>query len=141
MQNLMLNRLAPISIPKNEKLVCSQKARMFFSNRPFWFWEQFNPYRPNPGQSEKIKLNFYFHTSLWCLKIVFPLFRAILDSWEISSKSVWSRKINLFRQNIFLFSNLLPRVPSFYVRRKSRLKNRVTIVHLLQCNTNLFIRL
>ena len=22
----------------------------------------------NPGQSEKIKLNFYFHTSLWCLK-------------------------------------------------------------------------
>ena len=24
--------------------------------------------RPNPGQSEKIKLNFYFHTSLWCLK-------------------------------------------------------------------------
>ena len=27
-----------------------------------------NPYRPNPGQSEKIKLNFYFHFSLWCLK-------------------------------------------------------------------------
>ena len=27
-----------------------------------------NPSRPNPGRREKIKLNFYFHTSLWCLK-------------------------------------------------------------------------
>ena len=30
--------------------------------------KEINPLRPNPGQSEKIKLNFYFHTSLWCLK-------------------------------------------------------------------------
>ena len=28
----------------------------------------FNLERPNPGQSEKTKLNFYFHTSFWCLK-------------------------------------------------------------------------
>ena len=27
-----------------------------------------NPFRPNPGRREKIKLNFYFHTYLWCLK-------------------------------------------------------------------------
>ena len=27
-----------------------------------------NPWSPNPGQSEKTKLNCYFHTSLWCLK-------------------------------------------------------------------------
>ena len=27
-----------------------------------------NPSRPNLGQREKIKLNFYFHTSLWYLK-------------------------------------------------------------------------
>ena len=27
-----------------------------------------NPSRPNPGRRDKIKLNFYFHTSLWCLK-------------------------------------------------------------------------
>ena len=26
------------------------------------------PFRPNPGRREKIKLNFYFHTSFWCLK-------------------------------------------------------------------------
>ena len=29
----------------------------------------FNPSRPNPERREKTKLNFYFHTSLCCLKI------------------------------------------------------------------------
>ena len=28
----------------------------------------FNPSRTNPGRREKIELNFYFHTSLWCRK-------------------------------------------------------------------------
>ena len=28
----------------------------------------FNPSLPNPGRREKIKLNFYFHTSFWCLE-------------------------------------------------------------------------
>ena len=28
----------------------------------------FNPLHPNPGQREKINLNFFFHTSLCCLK-------------------------------------------------------------------------
>ena len=27
-----------------------------------------NPSRPTPGLTEKINLNFYFHTSLWHLK-------------------------------------------------------------------------
>ena len=63
-----------------------------------------------------------------------------MDCWEISSKSVCSRKISLFRQKNLL-SNLIPRVPSFYIRIKSRVKNRVTTVHLLQCKTNFFIRL
>ena len=31
------------------------------------FAANINPSRPNPGRREKIKLNFYFHTSLWCL--------------------------------------------------------------------------
>ena len=26
-----------------------------------------NPSRPDPGRREKINLNFYFHTSFWCL--------------------------------------------------------------------------
>ena len=29
---------------------------------------QLNPSRPNAGRREKINLNFYFRTSLWCLK-------------------------------------------------------------------------
>ena len=28
----------------------------------------FNPSRPNPGRREKIKLNVYIQTSLWCVK-------------------------------------------------------------------------
>ena len=27
-----------------------------------------NPFCPNPGRKEKINLNFYFQTFLWCLK-------------------------------------------------------------------------
>ena len=30
-----------------------------------------NPSRPNPGEKEKINLNFYFDTFLWCLKRFF----------------------------------------------------------------------
>ena len=30
--------------------------------------EIINPSCPNPGQREKVKLYFYFHTSLWCLE-------------------------------------------------------------------------
>ena len=91
---------------------------MPLSNRPFSFRGQFN----------------------WIK--VFPLFRTILDSWEVSSKSVWSRKkLPVQTKKKFLFSNLGPRVPSFYKRTKSELKNRVTTVHLLQCKTNFFIRL
>ena len=30
--------------------------------------EGINPSRPNPGRREKIKLNSYFRTSVWCLK-------------------------------------------------------------------------
>ena len=34
----------------------------------FYFRKNINPFRPNPGRREKIKLNFYFYTSLWYLK-------------------------------------------------------------------------
>ena len=30
--------------------------------------QRVNPSRPDPRQAEKINLNFYLHTSLWCLK-------------------------------------------------------------------------
>ena len=31
-------------------------------------FNEFNPSRPNPGRLEKIKLNVYFHATLWCQK-------------------------------------------------------------------------
>ena len=108
MQNLMLNWLAPISNTKKwktKKLAC-----------PF------------------LITLFHFEANLIDKK-VFPLFLTILDSWEISSKSFWSRKN--YRKNC----NLVPRVPSFYIWTKSRLKSCVTTVHLLQCKTNFFIYL
>ena len=38
--------------------------------------------RPNPGQSEKTKSNFYFHTSLWCLKGLHESFRGTTKKCE-----------------------------------------------------------
>ena len=36
------------------------------------------------------------------------------------------------KKKFFLLVNLVLRVPSFYIRTKFRLKNRLTIVHLLE---------
>ena len=33
-----------------------------------WKREMLNPCRSDPGRRDKINLNFYFHTSFWCLK-------------------------------------------------------------------------
>ena len=103
MQNLIMNRLAPIS---NE--MKNQKTRMHFSNGPFSFWDQFNSMK------------------------VFPLFQTILNSFF---------QLPCSDKKMSLPSNLVPRVPSFYIRTKSRLKTPVTTVHLLQCKTNVIIGL
>ena len=60
-----------------------------------------------------------------------------MDSYEISSKPLWSRIISWFRQKkSFLLINLVPALPSFNTETKLTLKNRLTTVHLLQCKTN-----
>ena len=70
---------------------------------------------------------------------VFSLFRTILDSSGFLQLQGWSEAEKIFRQSKNLLSNLVTRVPSFYIRIKSRLKTRVTTVHLLQCKTKFFI--
>ena len=42
----------------------------FLSNSDSWYVisHTVNPLRSNPGQREKINLNFYFRTSFWCPK-------------------------------------------------------------------------
>ena len=40
-----------------------------------------NPSRPDPGQREKINLNFYFYTSLWCLKMFYEGLKGLHKSF------------------------------------------------------------
>ena len=47
----------------------------------------FNPPRPNPGRREKLKLNFYFHTSLWCLKRFYEGLKCLHETfWGTAKK-------------------------------------------------------
>ena len=41
-----------------------------------------------PGQKEKIKLNFCFHTSLWCLKRFYEEIKAFIKTFEAPTRSV-----------------------------------------------------
>ena len=47
-----------------------------------------NPSRPNPRQREKINLNFYFHTSLWCLKRFYERLKGLIKRFEAPQRSV-----------------------------------------------------
>ena len=61
----MSTRIALIYTTKLKEV---QDVAAIFITRFEDIFENFNPSRPDPGQREKINLNFYFHTSLWCLK-------------------------------------------------------------------------
>ena len=43
--------------------------------------------RPDHGQREKINLNFYFHTSLWCHKGFMKALKAFIKPFEALHKS------------------------------------------------------
>ena len=45
-----------------------------------------NPPRPNPEGREKIKLSFYFHTSLWCLKSFYEGLKGLHKTFLGSTK-------------------------------------------------------
>ena len=107
MQNLILNRLAPISNPKNEK--------------PKSWYALFH------FETNLIKQRFFlFFRPFWAVG-KFLLSRSEVEKVACSEKKLFS-----------LATRLPPRVPSFYIRTKSGLKNLVTTVHLVQCKTNFF---
>ena len=54
----------------------------------------FNPSHPNPERWEKIKSNFYFYTSLWCLKHFMKAFKAFIKPIEAQQRSA-KLKFNL----------------------------------------------
>ena len=63
---------------KHQKTLKRRIGNEWFKSSPFYilveglyddYWFNFNPSHPDPGQREKIESNFYFRTSLWCLKM------------------------------------------------------------------------
>ena len=55
--------------------------------------------RPNPGRREKINLNFYFHTSLWCLKRFY-------EGLKDLHKTFWGTTKKCENKNLIPFSFL-----------------------------------
>ena len=64
----------------------------------------FDPSHPNPGRRKKIKLNFYFHFSLWCLKKFYEGLKAFLKPFEAPQRSV-KIKFDLIFNSITTFRN------------------------------------
>ena len=54
------------------------------------FETQFNPFRPNPWRREKMKLNFYFYDSFWCLE---RFYEGLKGTFEASQRKA---KIKIF---------------------------------------------
>ena len=53
-----------------------------------------NPSRPDPGQREKMNLNFYVHTSLWCLKRFYEGLKAFIKIFKAPQRSrKWKFKL------------------------------------------------
>ena len=54
---------------KNEpSKICGRQSLKIFTWSILEYFISFNPFCPDPRRRAKINLNFYFHTSLWCLK-------------------------------------------------------------------------
>ena len=73
----------------NVSKACFSKGlhHFYISMRSFSFSHfYFNPSLPNPGWREEIKFNFYFHTSLWCLKWFYEGLKDLKTFWGTTKK-------------------------------------------------------
>ena len=52
--------------------------------------------RPNPGQSEKFKLKFYFHTSLWCFKRFYKGLKGLHKTFRGTTKKYENKNLTQF---------------------------------------------
>ena len=57
---------------------------------------EFNSACPNHGQRGKIKLNFYFHTSLWCLKSFYEVLKGLHKTFWGTRKKCENKNLTLF---------------------------------------------
>ena len=55
-----------------------------------------NPSRPNPGRREKIKLSFYFRTSLWYLKRFYKGLKGLYKTFWGTTKKCKNKNLTLF---------------------------------------------
>ena len=55
-----------------------------------------NPFRPNPGRREKSKLNFYFHSSLWCLKRFYEDLQGLHKTFWGTTRKCENKNLTLF---------------------------------------------
>ena len=121
--------------------------------------------RPNSKWREKINLNFYFHTSLWCLKKSLKAFIKPFEALQRSAEiKIWVNfyfninyinaqdgKVKWFRQNNFssvnssqidvISENLVDAVraarSTFIVEQSTLLLENVFHTHKLSCDENI----
>ena len=71
--------------PREFQLLHSSEThtdKVFFISENTFIFKSLNHSRPNLEQREKINLNVYFHTTLWCLKFYEKTFWDITKKWE-----------------------------------------------------------
>ena len=67
-----------------------------YLSKIFWsIMNIINASHPNPGRREKIKLNFYFHTSLWCPKRFYEGLKGLHKTFFRHHKEMWKQKFSL----------------------------------------------
>ena len=77
-----------------------------------------NPYRLDPERREKINLNFYFRTSLWCHKRFYEGLKGLHRTfWDITKRSVGRIKIFLFlsRKRFPLVTHVLKSIHKIFL--------------------------
>ena len=55
---------------------------------------EISPSRPNTGRREKINLNVYFHTSLWCLKKFYEGLKGLYQTFWCTTKKYENKKLS-----------------------------------------------
>ena len=65
-----------------------------YLNEIFEITSYFNLYRPDPGRKEKNNLNFYFHTSLWCLKRLYEGLKDLHKNFCGTTKKCGNNKLS-----------------------------------------------
>ena len=61
------------------------------------YWEKIiNPSRPDPGRREKINLNYYFHTSLWCFKRFYEGLKGLHKTFWGTTKKCENKNLSWF---------------------------------------------